>query len=43
MISNFIEPRGADNQAEFDRQLDKLVTTLATLEHQFINPKSLGK
>ncbi len=28
---NNLAPRGADNQAEFDRQLDKLVTTLETI------------
>ena len=50
---NNLEPRGADNQAEFDRQLDKLVTTLATLdadivglielENEFIETNGDGK
>ncbi|MGK7943146.1 MAG: ExeM/NucH family extracellular endonuclease, partial [Microcystaceae cyanobacterium] len=29
---NALSPRGADNQAEFDRQLEKLVTTLAQMD-----------
>ncbi|MCH2248006.1 MAG: ExeM/NucH family extracellular endonuclease, partial [Crocosphaera sp.] len=29
---NGLSPRGADNQAEFDRQLEKLVTTLADID-----------
>lgn len=29
---NSLEPRGADSQEEFDRQIDKLVTTLSTLD-----------
>ncbi len=33
---NNLEPRGADNQAEFDRQLDKLVTTLAAIDADIV-------
>ncbi|MDJ0511731.1 MAG: ExeM/NucH family extracellular endonuclease [Crocosphaera sp.] len=29
---NSLSPRGADNQAEFDRQLEKLVTTLVNID-----------
>ncbi|NBC31109.1 MAG: ExeM/NucH family extracellular endonuclease [Alphaproteobacteria bacterium] len=29
---NNLEPRGADSQQEFDRQIEKLVTTLSTLD-----------
>ncbi len=29
---NSLSPRGADNQAEFDRQVEKLVTTLADID-----------
>ena len=33
---NNLSPRGADNQAEFDRQLEKLVTTLETLDADIV-------
>ncbi|EKU98347.1 putative extracellular nuclease [Leptolyngbya sp. PCC 7375] len=33
---NGLSPRGADNQAEFDRQLQKLVTTLDTIDSDII-------
>ena len=33
---NGIDPRGANSQEEFDRQLEKLVTTLATLDADIV-------
>ncbi|MGK7943145.1 MAG: ExeM/NucH family extracellular endonuclease [Microcystaceae cyanobacterium] len=33
---NNLDPRGADNQEEFDRQLEKLVTTLTTLDADIV-------
>lgn len=33
---NNLEPRGADNQAEFDRQVEKLVTTLEDIDADII-------
>ncbi|MGK7928614.1 MAG: ExeM/NucH family extracellular endonuclease [Spirulina sp.] len=33
---NNLSPRGADSQAEFDRQLEKLVTTLETLDADIV-------
>lgn len=36
-----LEPRGANNQAEFDRQLDKLVTGIAGLEAEIVTLQEL--